>query len=162
MARKPVAEVVASASHADLTSGSPDEGLLAAWRGGVEGLRARVRRAYDAARDRTSAAPDREDWVHVDAAWKSMQKASVAALRAQGTVNFNSAPHQAACVEEVRALLVGVEWFSAYQPPKAPKNAATNALIFAHHAASGGEHFLETRDRLEREQAMRDLTGAAA
>ena len=160
MSRKPMAEIAASASHAELTSTSPDELLLAAWRAGVEGLRSRAHRAYLDARDRSAAAPDRADWVHVDGRWQATQQGALAACRAQAVVNVNSALHQAACVAEVRAILGGCEWFAAYQPPRAPKPPTTCGLVLAHHAAgAAGEHWLERKERLEREQALHDLTG---
>ncbi len=124
----------------------------------LDELRTTAHRAYLAARDRSNDAASAGDWERLDARWMQLQAEVSAAHRAAAmVVCSNSVPHQAARLAEARALLTATEYFEGYRPPKSPKPGAMPAIVFAHHAGSGGEHFLETRDREAREKALAEM-----
>ena len=142
---------------------SPDVALLAALDARpahLDELRTTAHRAYLAARDRSNDAAAAGDWERLDVRWMQLQSEVSAAHRAAAmVVCSNSAPHQAARLAEARALLTATEYFEGYLPPKAPKPGGMSAIVFAHRATSptGGEHWLETRDREAREKALAEL-----
>ena len=118
-------------------------------------LRGRAQVAFQAARGRSNSAEAGDAWQVLDARYLQLQQELKEAWHASAAANPNSAADKAGLAREERALVEAIEYFEAYQLPKAPKSSGMPGQVFAHHAAGGGEHWLETRDRLEREQVAR-------
>ena len=121
----------------------------------LHALRLRAQSLYLAARGRASIGLAGDDWQVLDGRYQQLQQALNASRAAISAVNPNSAVDQAARASEERALLEAVECFESYQPPKAPKPVAMLGQVSAYHSAGSGEHWLETRERLQREQVAR-------
>ena len=125
--------------------------------------RSRAHDAYQAARVRSDNPAAPFDWQVLDGRWQAMMRDLNVARRTVESENTpNTAAGQAARAAEVRALLAAAEYFESYAPPKALKPvAAMPGVVFAHHSAGGGEHFLETHDREGREREIVTLQEGA-
>ncbi len=121
----------------------------------LHALRNRALAAFQAARGRASVPEAGDAWQVLDARYVQLQQVLKASWATSAGANPNSAADKAALAGEERALVEAIEYFESYQPPKAPKSSGMPGQVFAHHAAAGGEHWLEKRDRLEREQVAR-------
>lgn len=155
MARKPAAAVAAQL----IDGRSVDLAALPT----VETLRRNARIAFEAAYGRANAPHAGDDWQRVNERWQELNRNVLAARQMQEGANANSAADHAGRSNERHALIDAIAWFDSYQPPKALKPIVNHSLVRVHHAnGCAGEHWLETRDRLEREREMAEHAKGAA